>query len=70
MRPHHTDSGSLIFGLLFLGVAGWWLLAQVADFAIGLDALGWLVAAALVVVGVLGVLGALRTGRREAPSDE
>ncbi|MGH3712002.1 MAG: hypothetical protein ACRDT4_00835 [Micromonosporaceae bacterium] len=70
MRAHRTDTGSLIFGLLFLGVAGWWLLAQITDLAIGLDGLGWMIAGALVVVGVLGVLGALRSGRRDPAAED
>ncbi|MGH3736658.1 MAG: hypothetical protein ACRDT6_13760 [Micromonosporaceae bacterium] len=64
MNPHRADYGSLIFGMLFLGIAGWWLLAQVTDFAISIGVMGWLLAAGLVVVGVVGVLGALRSGPR------
>jgi hypothetical protein len=68
MRPHRTDGVSLSFGLLFLAVALWWAVAQVID--IQLPALGWLAAAALILFGAVGLLSAIRSGRRtevEAP---
>jgi hypothetical protein len=62
MKPHRTDGVSLSFGLIFLAVAMWWAIAQVT--AIRLPALGWLAAGALILFGVVGVLSAIRSGRR------
>src|SRR5688572_5087777 len=67
MRPHRTDGISLSFGLLFLLVAVWWAIAQVAT--VRLPAAGWLVAGGLILFGAVGLLGAIRSGRRtEVPA--
>lgn len=62
MKPHRTDGVSLSFGLIFLAIVLWWAMAQVVD--IGLPALGWLAAGALILFGVIGLLGAIRSGRQ------
>jgi len=62
MRPHRTDGVSLSFGLLFLFIAVWWAVAQVVT--VRLPAAGWLVAGALILFGAIGLLGAIRSGRR------
>ena len=68
MKTHPTDKISLGFGLVFLTVAAWWLVAQLLDLAP--PTAGWFLAVALIVFGVLGLLGALRSGRTpEAPAD-
>lgn len=67
MKAHRTDRVSLIFALIFLAVAAWWLFAQLMSLT--LPAIGWLVAAGLIAVGTLGLVGALRsnrTGRKPA----
>jgi hypothetical protein len=72
MKAHRTDVSSLVFGVLFLGVAGWWLMAQFVDLSIGFGTLGWLVAALLVLVGAVGIVAAIRSNRGsgdEPPSD-
>ena len=65
MKPHRTDGVSLSFGVLFLLVALWWAVSRVVT--IHLPAVGWLVAAGLIVFGVVGLLGAIRSGRIAAP---
>ena len=62
MNRHRTDVVSLAFGAVFLLVAGWWVIGRTID--IGLPTLGWAVALGLIVIGVLGLRGALR-GHRE-----
>jgi hypothetical protein len=62
MRPHRTDGVSLSFGLLFLFVAVWWAASQVMT--VRLPAAGWLVAGGLILFGAIGLLGAIRSGRR------
>jgi len=62
MRPHRTDGVSLSFGLIFLLVALWWAVSRVVH--LQLPAMGWLVAGALILFGVVGLLGAIRSGRR------
>jgi hypothetical protein len=67
MKPHRTDGISLSFGLIFLLVALWWAIAQVVN--VRLPAVGWLVAGALIMFGTIGLLGAIRSGRRaEVPA--
>ncbi|GAA2489817.1 hypothetical protein [Winogradskya humida] len=62
MRPHRTDGVSLTFGLAFLLIALWWAVGQVVS--VNLPAPGWLVAGALIFFGVVGLMGAIRSGRR------
>ena len=62
MKPHRTDGVSLSFGLIFLAIVLWWAVAQVVP--VRLPALGWLVAAGLILFGAIGLLGAIRSGRR------
>jgi hypothetical protein len=65
MKSHRTDVVSLVFGLLFLAVAGLWLAGRYV--ALDASALGWSVVVALVVLGVVGIAAAaaatLRSGR-------
>lgn len=68
MKPHRTDGVSLSFGLIFLLVALWWALSRVVN--IHLPAVGWLVAGGLIMFGVIGLLGAIRSGRTRAPEPE
>ena len=59
---------SLIFGLLFLGVAGWWAASYYFDWSIRwylLDA-GWLLAGGLILLGLIGILASLGRDRRDA----
>ncbi len=63
MRPHRTDGVSLSFGLIFLAVVALWAVTRVVS--IGLPAVGWLVAGGLLLFGTIGLLGALRSGRRD-----
>jgi hypothetical protein len=62
MKPHRTDGVSLSFGILFLLVVLWWSVSRVVT--LHLPAIGWLIAGALIVFGVTGLLGAIRSGRR------
>ena len=62
MRAHRTDLVSFAFGLLFLAFAAWWLLAQVLGLV--LPPVGWFLAGGLILIGLLGLLGALRSGKQ------
>jgi hypothetical protein len=66
MKPHRMDGVSLSFGLIFLTVALWWAVSQVIS--LELPAVGWIVAGGLIFFGVVGLLGAIRSGRREVPA--
>lgn len=61
MRAHRTDPVSLTFALIFLAVAAWWLVAELVGLAV--PEAGWFVAGMLILVGILGLLGAMRSGR-------
>jgi hypothetical protein len=65
MKAHRTDGLSLTFGVIFLALTGWWAVGQAVDLA--LPNLGWFVAGALIVLGALGLVGALRGNRAPAP---
>lgn len=62
MKPHSVDALSLVFGLLFLGIAVIWLLAW-AGHPIALATLAWATAAGLVALGLVGIAYALVAGR-------
>ncbi|HEX2417943.1 MAG TPA: hypothetical protein VHJ83_07450 [Micromonosporaceae bacterium] len=62
MKPHNTDHLSLAFGVLFLAVAGWWLIAQITDLTVSAHVMAWLVAGLLMVVGAVGIITAIRSG--------
>jgi hypothetical protein len=65
MKPHRTDGVSLSFGLIFLMLAIWWAVSRVVT--LHLPAVGWVVAGGLIVFGVIGLLGAIRSGRSSTP---
>ncbi|GAA5178353.1 hypothetical protein GCM10023322_05320 [Rugosimonospora acidiphila] len=67
MKRHRTDVLSLLFGVIFILVALWWLLGRSID--IGVGTLAWAVAVALIVLGGVSLLGALR-GRDTAARDQ
>jgi len=68
MKPHRTDGVSLSFGLIFLLVALWWAISRVVT--IHPPAIGWIVAGGLILFGVIGLLGAIRSGRAPSPAPE
>jgi hypothetical protein len=66
VRRHEIDAVSLVAGLLFLVVAGVHIVAR----STGTDLnLRWMVPAVLVLLGVLGLLSAVRFPRREPVDD-
>jgi hypothetical protein len=65
MRPHRMDGVSFSFGLIFLAGAAWWVISQVLT--VKLPNAGWLVAGGLILFGVIGLLGAIRSGRHREP---
>jgi hypothetical protein len=66
MKPHRTDGVSLSFGLIFLLLALWWAISRVVT--LHLPAVGWVVAGGLIAFGVIGLLGAIRSGRPSVPA--
>ncbi|MFG3687389.1 hypothetical protein [Micromonospora sp. NPDC047740] len=61
MKAHRTDVVSFAFGLVFLGLSVWWLLARILGLT--LPPVGWFLAGGLILIGLLGLVGALRSGR-------
>ena len=61
MKSHRTDGVSLTFGVFFLFLAVWYALARQVD--LDLPMMGWSVAGGLILLGLLGLAGALRTNR-------
>jgi hypothetical protein len=69
MKTHRTDGVSLTFGLIFLFIAGWWLVARGVHF--DSPQVGWFLAGGLILLGMLGLIGALRSSRTsESPADQ
>jgi hypothetical protein len=62
MKPHRTDGVSLTFGLIFLGIVIVWLFNVVVDLHVRQP--GWIAAGALILFGLIGLLGALRSDRK------
>jgi hypothetical protein len=71
VKRHELDVVSLVFGLVFGAVASWWGLAKVGELDVPL---GWPLAVALLVAGIVGLVGALprRTpgGATESTTEE
>lgn len=57
-----TDGTAVVFGVIFLIIAGWWFADRVNP--ISVPGAGWIVALGLIGVGVAGVVSALRNPRR------
>jgi hypothetical protein len=68
MNKHRTDLLSLAFGLFFLAAVAWWAFSRALD--VRLPEPGWLAAAGLIIVGLLGLLGTLRSKRDPDPAKE
>jgi hypothetical protein len=60
MKRHGTDIVSLVFGLIFVSIAGWWVLGHFVHLTVRIPHLGWLTAGILILVGLLGVAASLR----------
>lgn len=58
MKKHGTDVVSLIFGLVFLVIAGGWVARNTID--VELPETGWFFAGALILAGLVGLAGIVR----------
>jgi hypothetical protein len=65
MKRHSLDVVSLVFGLIFVAIAGSWIVRR--NWSVGLPGAGWYVAAALIVAGLFGIISTLRRGDSDAP---
>jgi hypothetical protein len=75
MKRHATDMVSLVFGFLFLAIAAWWAVVRYINIDIDVPNLGWIAAAALIALGLIGVAASLRGDRTgpavlDEPTDE
>ncbi len=72
MKRHSTDVVSLVFGLLFVALAGWWAVAYYFDWTVNWNVpnFGWIAAGVLIVVGLFGVVASLRRDRPELAAAE
>jgi len=61
MKKHDTDMFSLAFGAAFLLVAATWGIAKLVK--VSWFSVGWVFACGLVLIGVVGVLSAIRLSR-------
>jgi hypothetical protein len=61
MRTHRRDIPAMVFGLIFMGIAGWYFIDRGHGF--DLPGLSWVVAGLLILLGVAGITSALRNAR-------
>ena len=64
MKRHSMDMVSLVFGVIFASIIGWWALARSFDF--GIDG-KWIGVAALLAAGLLTLISALRGRKPQEP---
>src|SRR5258706_15007800 len=67
MKRHSPGVISLLFGLLFVAIAGWWAASYYLNWALDYHVpnLGWFAAGVLILLGLLGVVASLRRDRPE-----
>ncbi|SHN35719.1 hypothetical protein [Cryptosporangium aurantiacum] len=65
MKRHPVDSVSLVFALLFSAAVAWWGIAMISSDPLHLPA-AWIGAGTLLVIGLVGLVSALRPQRRPA----
>lgn len=68
MKRHSLDVLSLVFGLIFLLVAGSWIVRHSLE--VDMPAPGWYIAGALIVAGVFGIISTFRGARKNAETDQ
>lgn len=61
MNGRRVDGPTLVFGIVFLAVAGWWLLSRFVHWH--LANAGWIVAGVLIAAGIVGIARSLRSPR-------
>jgi hypothetical protein len=69
MKRHSLDVLSLVFGLIFLLVAGSWIVRH--STRVDLPDAGWYIAGALIAAGLFGIVSSLRGPRadRRSPAE-
>jgi hypothetical protein len=67
MKRHSTDAVSLVFGVIFIAVAVWWLVDTYLFINLNIPNVGWIAAGALIMLGALGVVFSLRGERPNGP---
>ncbi|HEY1486498.1 MAG TPA: hypothetical protein VGF84_10365 [Micromonosporaceae bacterium] len=61
MKTRRRDIPAMIFGLIFMGIAGTYFVGH--GHGVGLPGLGWITAAVLILLGLAGITSALRNSR-------
>jgi hypothetical protein len=61
MKARRPDFPAMIFGLIFMGIAGWYFIDR--DHGLDLPSAGWITATVLILLGVVGITSALRNTR-------
>jgi hypothetical protein len=68
MKRHSLDVLSLVFGLIFLLVAGSWIIRRNTN--VDLPEAGWFIAGALIIAGLFGIVSSLRGSQSKEPKEE
>jgi putative Mn2+ efflux pump MntP len=61
MKTRRRDIPAMIFGLIFMGISGWYIFDREHGF--DLAVIGWITAGLLILLGVAGIASALRNAR-------
>jgi hypothetical protein len=61
MKTRRRDIPAMIFGLIFMGISGWYIFDREHGF--DLPVIGWITAGLLILLGIAGIASALRNAR-------
>ncbi|TQS46427.1 hypothetical protein [Cryptosporangium phraense] len=67
MKRHPVDSVSLVFALLFTAAVAWWGVAMISSDPLHVPA-AWIGASLLLIIGLVGLISALRPQRQQVES--
>jgi hypothetical protein len=70
MKRHDTDVVSLMFGIVFCAITAWYFVTTYAGVHVDIPNGGWFVAAALILLGLIGVGASLRHNSHEVRDHE
>lgn len=62
MKKHATDPVSLVFGMIFAAIVGWWVLGEILGNGLPM---GWILVGALFAIGIIGLITSVQIGQKK-----